>query len=204
MCISNGLTPAKISLIWNAIDDCQSVYPFTYNVLYCHKPSGNNSFCFRPPRGYNIYRDCTGLIVNSSSGVGSMVVECNVTSLFKRLFPDAWRGIPKITFSINIGNVPSDAYSKFSTCNPLELGMKNYTLSYFKKCVFISESYSAVIDRNQGWSRLYLAVLCTCAVTSLFTIWQRFSEIPVVKLYLLSVLLMPSTFWHLRLSKHDL
>ncbi len=130
MCISNGLTPPKISLIWNAIDDYQSVFPFTYNVLYCQLYSSESDrFCLKPPR-FNLYRDCTGLSVNSNSSAGSMVVECNVTSLFKRFYPNlfdihAGGNIrPVIFFSVNIRNVQSDAYSSFSSCNPLHLGKK--------------------------------------------------------------------------------
>lgn len=126
-CISNGLTPPKISLIWNAIDEYQSVLPFTYNVLYCHNPSQSNKFCFRRPR-YNISRDCTGLFVNSNSKSGSIAMECNVTSLFKRLYPNLFdihaEGDinPEIIFSVNIANVQSDAYSKVRHCNPLDFG----------------------------------------------------------------------------------
>lgn len=142
MCISNGLTPAKISLIWNAIDDYQSTYPFTYNVLYCQKPSKKNKFCLSPPDGYSIYRDCTGLVINSSSGAGSMVVRCNVTSLFKKFFPNAeGRVIPSIVFSINIGNVQSNAYSKFSTCDPFALGMNKLYSKLFKK-MYVHQLFS--------------------------------------------------------------
>ena len=55
-------------------------------------------------------------------------MECNVTSLFKRLYPNLFdihaEGdiIPQIYFSVNIDNVQSDAYSTKSHCNPLDFG----------------------------------------------------------------------------------
>ena len=129
VCVSNGLMPPKISLIWNAVDDYQSSFQFAYNVLYCYKPHRNNKFCFHPPFGYNTSKDCTGLSLNSSSRNGSMVLECNVTSLFRRLVPvlfdiHAPVTTPKIIFSVNIGNIQSDGYSTFKVCDPTKLGIK--------------------------------------------------------------------------------
>ncbi|KAJ7377384.1 hypothetical protein OS493_029744 [Desmophyllum pertusum] len=118
--------PPEISLLWHVIqsvDDYQSL-PFTYNVLFCHKSSIRNKFCLRPPYGYNISRECTDL----SSSAGSMVVECNVTSLFKRLFPNLFdahkemAGRPLITFTVNIGNVQSDSYGDHSPCSAWDIG----------------------------------------------------------------------------------
>ena len=111
VCVSNGLMPPNISLIWKAVDDYQSSFQFTYNVLYCYKANSNNKFCLDPPFGYNTFKDCTGLSVASSSRIESMVLECNVTSLFKRLVPVLFDIIhapvttPKIIFSVNIGNI---------------------------------------------------------------------------------------------------
>lgn len=129
VCISNGLMPPKISLIWNAVDDYQSSFQFTYNVLYCYKANPNNKFCSDPPFGYNTSKDCTGLSVNSSSRIGSNVLECNVTSLFKRLVPSLFDfhapvTIPIIIFRINIGNIQSDGYSTFKACDPRMLGIE--------------------------------------------------------------------------------
>ena len=129
VCVSDGLMRPNISLIWNAIDDYQSSFQFTYNVLYCFKPYLNNNFCLKPPFGYNTSKDCTGLAVDFSSRVGSMVLECSVTSLFKRLVPSLFdihapRGTTKIIFSVNIGNIQSDGYSTSKVCDPMESGIE--------------------------------------------------------------------------------
>ena len=120
--------PPKISLIWNAVDDYQSSFQLTYIVLYCYKPHLNNKFCSDPPFGYNTSKDCTGLSIDSSSRNASRVLECNVTSLFKRLAPNLFDihapvTTPKIFFSVNIGNVQSDGYSTFRACDPHKLGI---------------------------------------------------------------------------------
>lgn len=128
VCVSNGLMPPKISLTWNAVDDYQSSFQFTYNVLYCYKPHLNNKFCSDPPFGYNTFKDCTGLSIDSSSRIGRKVLDCNVTSLFKRLFPylfdvHAPTTTPKIIFIVDIGNIQSDGYSNFKACDPHNLGI---------------------------------------------------------------------------------
>ena len=125
-CVSNGLIPPKTLLIWNTIENEQSDLQFTYNVLYCYKPSLPNKFCYRPPHGYNILINCSDLTINAS--VTSSVKECNVTSLFKTLFPNLFdvheqvSGRPAIFFIVNLGNVQSDNYSPSNYCNPLESG----------------------------------------------------------------------------------
>lgn len=134
MCVSNGLIAPKISLIWNAIDDYQSSFQFTYNVLYCYNSTSLSKFCLFPPVGYNTFKDCTSLSVNSSSRTGSMVLECNVTSLFKRLVPSlydihAQKSPLVIIFSVNIGNTQSDSYSTFTYCDPMKLGIELCTFS---------------------------------------------------------------------------
>ena len=126
VCVSNGLMPPNISLIWNAMDDYPGSFQFTYNVLYCYKPDRNNKFCLYPPFGYNTSNDCTGLSVDSSSRTERMVLKCSVTSLFKRLVPSLYDvhapiSTPNIIFSVNIGNIQSDAYSTFMGCDPTKL-----------------------------------------------------------------------------------
>ena len=113
--------------MWNAVDDYQSSFQFTYNVLYCYKPNRNNKFCWDPPSGYNTLKDCTGLSINSSSRIRHKALECNVTFLFKRLFPNLFDAhaqltMPIIIFSVNIGNIQSDGYS-FKACDPTKLGI---------------------------------------------------------------------------------
>ena len=98
--------------------------PFTYNVLYCHGLSLQNKFCFKPPYGYSIFRDCP---VNSQSSAG-MDMECNLTSLYKRLFPiifsnDGNVSSLKIFFVIGIANVHGDSFSSNKYCNPFLSGI---------------------------------------------------------------------------------
>lgn len=114
--------------MWNAVDDYQRSFQFIYNVLYCYNPQPNNTFCSDPPSGYNTFKDCTGLSINSSSRIRHEKLECNVTSLFKRLFPNLFDAHAQLTmpliiiFSVNIGNIQSDGYS-FKPCDPTKLGI---------------------------------------------------------------------------------
>lgn len=138
VCVSNGLMPPNVSLIWNATDDYPGSFQFTYNVLYCYKPDRKNKFCMHPPFGYNTSNDCTGLSVDSSSRTERMVLECSVTSLFKRLVPSLYDvhapiSTSNIIFSVNIGNIQSDAYSTFSVCDPTKLG--EYEFSFISNLI---------------------------------------------------------------------
>ena len=138
VCVSNGLKPPNISLIWNAMDDYPGSFQFTYNVLYCYKPGPKNKFCMDPPFGYNTSNDCTGLSVDSSSRTERMVLECSVTSLFKRLVPSLYDvhapiSTSNIIFSVNIGNIQSDAYSTSSVCDPTKLG--EYEFSFISNLI---------------------------------------------------------------------
>ena len=117
-------------LIWNIIhlDDYQSVPQFTYNVLYCHKPSFQNNFC--GVNYFNMYRQCSDLSVNSSAS-NAVQPKCNVTFLFMRLFPNLYdinelvSGRPVIYFRLTLGNVHVQGdYSRsgIGSCHPFDTG----------------------------------------------------------------------------------
>ena len=113
--------------MWNTVENKQSDLQFTYNVLFCYNPSlRGNKFCRRPPFGYNMSSHCSNLSVNSSAS--STVVTCNVTSVFKMVYPSMFDYTQEVKpgvsiyFVVNIGNIQSDSYSQPSLCRPLELG----------------------------------------------------------------------------------
>lgn len=129
MCTSSGETSEpRVALFGKTIDDYHSVLEFTYSVWYCHKPTSANRFCDRPPYGFHIYQNCSDMKGNSNTG--SDVVGCNVTSLFKTLFPNLYdvhaqtSGRFSLFFTMALGNVHMPiSFSKSVECTPLVKGM---------------------------------------------------------------------------------
>ncbi|PFX30228.1 uncharacterized protein LOC111323830 isoform X2 [Stylophora pistillata] len=99
-------------LHWNALVDHQAVQrPFTYQIFYC------NLDCFHPPSGYSIFSGCP--IIPKSNG--GMVMEFNLTSLYKKVFPKLFsdnENIPHlwIFLAIGIANMDDEIISKQVRC----------------------------------------------------------------------------------------
>ncbi|CAH3105062.1 unnamed protein product [Pocillopora meandrina] len=102
----------KDLLHWNALVDYQGVQrPFTYQIFYC------NFSCLRPPRRYSIFRGCP-IVPKSSIGI---VMECNLTSLYKKVFPKLFSGSKnirglRISLAIGIANMDDEIISRPVGC----------------------------------------------------------------------------------------
>ncbi|XP_067037201.1 uncharacterized protein [Acropora muricata] len=126
-CESNGRIPPTTLLLWNTVKNEQSDLQFTYHVLFCYNPSSRNKFCLHPPRGYSMFKHCPAVLpLDLQSNNIKPISECNVTLLFKTLFPNMFdptksvSGNPEIHFVISFGNVQSESYSNKTICDPMK------------------------------------------------------------------------------------
>ena len=132
-CESNGRIPPTTLLLWNTVKNEQSDLQFTYHVLFCYNPSSRNKFCLHPPRGYSMFKHCPAVLpLDLQSNNIKPISECNVTLLFKTLFPNMFdptksvSGNPEIHFVISFGNVQSESYSNKTICDPMKSGTYHF------------------------------------------------------------------------------
>ncbi|XP_044172767.1 uncharacterized protein LOC114961760 isoform X2 [Acropora millepora] len=173
-CESNGRIPPTTLLLWNTVKNEQSDLQFTYHVLFCYNPSSRNKFCLHPPRGYSMFKHCPAVPLDLQSNNIKPISECNVTLLFKTLFPnmfDPTKAVSgtKIHFVISFGNVQSESYSNKTICDPTK-SVKCTKPDNIRTMNVTSRTFSFVWDApkdmNDLEASLHYLLVITAADTS--------------------------------------